>query len=240
MRIQMQAPGRVLPFARGQEGGKPSGYRMAKSKDAGEIYLYGPIGASFWGDGISANQFRQDLKALGAVKTIDVRINSEGGDVFDGKAIYSLLVEHQAAVTVHIDGLAASAASFIAMAGNTIEIAEGAFVMIHNARGACFGGEDDMLATATLLRTVNSTIVDVYAARTKNTPADLRKWMNAETWMTGKEAVEKGFADAVVENLQVAASVRDPKMFRNLPASLRPNRSKAAASLAAGAAFLTR
>jgi ATP-dependent protease ClpP protease subunit len=219
---------RRLPTAKA-----PVGYRvMNRGKDAGEIYLYGAIGASFWGDGISADQFRNDLKSLGPVKTIDVRINSEGGDVFDGKAMYSLLVEHPANVIAHIDGLAASAASFIAMAANEIEISEGAFVMIHNASGACFGGADDMRRTADLLETVNGTIADVYASRTKQPMADIRTWMDAETWMTGKEAVANGFADKMVANLKVAASVTDPSKFHNLPAALRPKRVAAHAALA--------
>lgn len=216
-------------------GKAPSGYRMAKAGDAGEIYLYGPIGASFWGDGISANQFRQDLKALGPVKTIDLRINSEGGDVFDGKAMYSLLVDHKANVHVHIDGLAASAASFIAMAGDTIAIAEGGFVMIHNAWGMAIGDADEMRKTAQMLDTVNGTIIDLYAARTKQTPDQIKKWMAAETWMTGAEAVEHGFADEIVANLKAAAAVRGPALdrFRHLPAALRPNRAAALKKIAA-------
>lgn len=211
---------------------QPGGYRVVAAKDSATIYLYGPIGASWWDDGgISANQFRKDLDALGAIKTIDVRINSEGGDVFDGQAIYTLLVQHKAAVTVHIDGLAASAASFIAMAGDTIEIAESAFVMIHNAAGGCWGGAEAMRKTADLLESVNGALQDIYAARTRNSVADLKKWMDAETWWTGKEAVAKGFADKVVPNLAVAASVRDPAKYRHLPAALRPRRAAAMASI---------
>lgn len=210
---------------------KPSGYRVVAAHNAATVYLYGPIGASMWGDGITANQFRKDLDALGPVKTIDVRINSEGGDVFDGQAIYSLLVQHKATVTMHIDGLAASAASFIAMAGNTIEIAESAFVMVHNASGVCFGGAGDMRKTADLLETVNDSLKSIYAARTKNKVDELTKWMDAETWMSGTEAVACGFADKIVPNLAVAASVRDPSKYRHLPAALRPNRAKAAAAM---------
>ncbi len=103
-----------------------NGYRVVnRGKDSAEIYLYGAIGGDWMGEGITAKQFADDLKALGPVKKIDLRINSEGGSVFDGKAMYSLLNAHSANITVHVDGLAASAASFIAMAGDTIEIAEG-------------------------------------------------------------------------------------------------------------------
>lgn len=213
--------------------GGPSGYRVVAAKETAVVYLYGPIGSSMWSDeGVSANQFRKDLTALGNVKTIDVRINSEGGDVFDGQAIYSLLVQHKANVIVHIDGLAASAASFIAMAGNTIEVSESAFVMIHNASAMCWGGAGDMRKMADLLETTNGALQDIYAARTRNTKSDIKKWMDAETWWTGKEAVAKGFADKVVPNLAIAASVRDPSKYRHLPTALRPNRAKAAAMVA--------
>lgn len=224
----------VHPFPKGT-GKAPPGYRMAKrGSDRAEVYLYGVIGQDWFGDGITAKRFADDLKALGkGIKTIDLRINSEGGDVFAGKAMYSLLVEHEAKIVVHIDGLAASAASFIAMAGEEINIAEGAFVMIHEAWTVAIGGADDMRRTAGLLETVNETIVEVYVARTKNKTDDVKKWMSDETWMTGKEAVKKGFADKVVDNLKVAASVRDPSKFKHLPAALQPNRAKAEAAIAA-------
>lgn len=208
------------------------GYRVVAAGSSATVYIYGPIGDTWWSDsGVSANQFRKDLAALGKVTSIDLRINSEGGDVFDGQAIYSLLVQHPATVTVHIDGLAASAASFIAMAGNVIEIAESAFVMIHNAAAVCIGGAGDMRKMADLLETTNGAIQSIYAARTKNDVADLKTWMDAETWWTGQEAFDHGFADKVVPNLAVAASVRDPSKYRHLPAALRPNRARAMATL---------
>lgn len=209
------------------------GYRMLAKKDRGEIYLYGPIGADWFGDGVSAKMFSDDLKSLGAVSAIDVRINSEGGDVFAGKAMYSLLKDHKAKVVVHIDGLAASAASFIAMAGDEIEIAEGAFVMIHDAYGGCRGRASDMRAYADLLDSVNSSIVDTYVSRTKNDAASIKKWMDDETWMSGKDAVARGFADriAVGGKTKARASVANAAIYNNLPAELRPNRAKALLAL---------
>lgn len=215
--------------------GKPSGYKMAKrGSDRAEIFLYGLIGTDWFGEGVSAKKFADDLKALGSgIKTIDLRINSEGGDVFAGKAMYTLLRDHDAKIVTHIDGLAASAASFVAMAGDEIEISEGAFVMIHNAWTWAVGGADDMRRTAELLDTVNGTIRDVYVARTKNDEKSIKKWMDDETWMTGKEAVERGFADQMVENLKVAASIRHAGHFKNLPLALRPNRARAETLIAA-------
>jgi ATP-dependent Clp protease protease subunit len=211
-----------------------NGYRViARGQDSAEIYLYGVIGGDWFGDGVTAKQFADDLKALGNVKQIDLRINSEGGSVFDGKAMYSLLNEHKAKIVVHIDGLAASAASFIAMAGDEINISEGGFLMIHNAYMVAIGDAREMRRSADLLDTVNKTIVDVYAARTKMDPKQIMKLMDAETWMTGQEAVTNGFANTMVANLKVAASVKNPERFHNLPAALRPNRARAAALVAA-------
>lgn len=211
------------------KGGTPAGYRMVnRGKGAAEIYLYGPIGQDFWGEGLTAKRFADDLKALGAVDTIDLRINSEGGDVMDARAIYTLLVQHKAKVVSHVDGLAASAASFIAMAGSRIEIAAGGFIMIHNGRMLMFGEAEDMRRAADLLETVNSTIRATYVARTRNDESKVKAWMDAETWFTGEEAKAAGFADVVVEDLKVAASLTRPDRFRNLPVALRPRRAAAA------------
>jgi len=209
------------------------GYKIvARNSDRGEIYLYGPIGADWFGEGVTAKQFADDMKKLNGVKTIDLRINSEGGDVFAGKAMYSLLTEHKARVVVHIDGLAASAASYIAMAGDEINISEAAFVMIHNAWTVAVGGADDFRRQADILEQVNDSICDVYVSRTKKTKQQCKDWMDAETWFTGKDAVANGFADKVVANMKVAATVRDPAKFKNLPSSLLPRRSAALATIA--------
>lgn len=233
----------IVPLKPKPSSAAPGGYRVvARSKDNAEIYLYGIIGTDWFGDGVSAKQFADDLKSLGSVKTIDLRINSEGGSVFDGKAMYSLLNEHSAKIVVHIDGLAASAASFVAMAGDEIEIAEGGFVMIHNAYMVAIGDAREMRRSADMLETVNNTIIDVYAARTKSDRKTIAKMMDDETWMTGAEAVKNGFADKMVENLKVAASVCNPdaiKAFKNIPASLRPNNRRAAAALSRIAALKT-
>lgn len=226
------ARSRILPFNKSQT---PSGYRVVKdeAENSGDIYLYGDIGGGGWfGSGVSANQFRQDLGALGAVKAINLHINSEGGDVFDGQAMYALLNAHPATITVHIDGLAASAASFVAMSGDQIRIAEGAFMMIHDAWGIGVGGADDLRRTADLLDAVSGTIADIYAARTSKDVIDIKKMMAAETWMNGVEAVKAGFADVVVENRKAAAAIREPDRFKNLPTALRPKRATADAAIA--------
>lgn len=200
----------------------------------GEITLYGTIGQSWWGDGVSAKQFVDSVKKLGTVDEIDLHLNSDGGVVTEARAMYNHLVEHSARIRVHIDGIAASAASFLAMAGDEIIIAEGAFFMIHNARGGAIGQAQDLRRMADTLETVNRTIVDTYAARTGNSKKDLQKWMDAETYFTGTEAVEKRFATSMTSNKVAAAAVITPwSNQQNLPLALRPNRMRAAAILAA-------
>lgn len=214
----------------------PNHYRML-AKAAGtraEIYLYGAIGESFWSDGITAVQFKNDLQALGnKVSAIDIRINSEGGDVFDGRTIYNLLAQHKATKTVYVDGLAASIASLIAMAGDEIIMGDGAFMMVHNAWGMAVGNGAEMRRTADLLDSVSGTLIDTYAARTKMSRDDVAALMDAETWMPAADAVANGFADKIIEGAKVAAAaITRPQAFKNLPEQLRPNRAAALAAMA--------
>lgn len=233
MKHILMAAGQVVPFPQKPSAGPAPGYKMTNRAGRGEIYLYGPIGPSWFGDGVTARQFAKDLKALGSVSAIDLRINSEGGSVPEAEAIYTHLVEHKATVTAHIDGMAASAASFIAMAGDEILISDSGFVMIHEARMLEYGTADDFRRGADLLDRTTEKIVQKYAKRTKKDEKTIRQWMKDETWFVGEEAVSNGFADKVVENLKVAASIVDPTKYRNLPAALRPNRARLAAKLAA-------
>lgn len=192
--------------------------------------MYGEIGNDFWGEGISADRFQKELKALGNVRTIDLHIDSGGGSVLDARAIYTLLTQHKATINVKIDGLAASAASFIAMAGDSIAIAEGGFLMIHNARGVARGTADDMRKAAAVVDQVDGTIVDTYVARTKKSRSQIRDWMKAETWFTGSDAVNEGFADEVMENKQITNCIHPRELldsFGKLPLALRPNQLKA-------------
>src|SRR4029077_2840319 len=135
---------------------------------------------SMFGDGVTAKQFATDLKALGAVRTINLRVNSEGGDVFAAKAIYATLRDSPASIVVHVDGIAASAASFIAMAGEEIRIYEGAFMMIHSAWIFATGGAAELRARADLLERVDETIVATYAKRTRKTEPEIKAMMEAE------------------------------------------------------------
>lgn len=167
----------------------------AQGNGKAEILIYDFIGEDFFGEGVTGKRIKQELDALGEVTDIDVRINSPGGNVWDGLTIYNLLKEHAAEIHVHIDGLAASAASFIAMAGNLITMGEGTMMMIHNPWSLAIGDADDMRKAADMLDKVESQFVDIYSRRTGNKRDDIAQMMDEETWLTDAEAVAQGFAD---------------------------------------------
>jgi ATP-dependent Clp protease protease subunit len=214
---------------------------VARGAQRAEVYVYGIIGGDWFGDGATAQKFADDLKKLGAVANIDLHIDSEGGSVKDAQAMYTLLVAHQAKITTHIDGWACSAASFLAMAGSEILIGEGGMFMIHNARMMAYGEAEDLERGAALLRTTNQTILQKYVDRTGLDAKKVKAWMDAETWWTGKEAVDAGFADKVVGNLKIAAVAdrdgkRDVSPYKNVPVDHRPRRNAALAKLSAALA----
>lgn len=192
----------------------------AKANDTAEISIYDEIG--YWG--ITAKSFSKDLKALGNnLKQINLHIHSPGGDVFDGIAIYNLLKNHPANVTVYIDGLAASMASVIAMAGNEVIMPENAMMMIHKPWGIQGGDAEDMRKYADLLDKVENTLIPAYASKTGKTPEELAEMLSAETWLNGKECVEQGFADKLAEPLVAMASIKSRKLedFENMPKAMK-------------------
>lgn len=192
----------------------------AKSKTAAEILIYEDVGEGWFG-GISAKAFAEQLKALGSVDTIDVRINSYGGDVFDGLAIYNQLVQHRATITTHIDGVAASIASVIAMAGKDIRIAESGWLMIHDAWGMGVGNAAVMRDLADRLDAVSNQLAGVYAARSGRPVDEIRGWMAEERWFSAADALDSGLATSMAENLRMAASGAPARFgFRHVPAAL--------------------
>lgn len=198
--------------------------------NAGELFLYGEISdTSWWGDEVTPAQFQKDMAAMGEISALDVYINSPGGDIFAGFSIYNILNRHPATKTVHIDGLAASAASVVAMAGDTIKMPENATFMIHDAWTCACGGAEDLRKTADELDRINGQIADIYAARTGREKDEISSLMAAETWMSGSEALDKGFIDEVIENKKIAACVDTQKWFahyKNAPAETPDNGGK--------------
>lgn len=169
-------------------------FRIVEDKKASEadVYVYDEIG--FWGT--TASDFAATLRDLD-VKHINMHLNSPGGEVFDGVAIYNTIVNHKATVTVFVDGLAASAASFIAQAGDEIIMGKGSTMMIHDASGLAWGNASEMRDTADILDGLSQTIATLYTARAGGTDDEWRALMKAETWYNAAEAVEAGLADKV-------------------------------------------
>lgn len=188
----------------------------------GEVWLYDQIGASFWGDGISAKSFQKELSALGKVTTLNVHINSPGGDVFDGFAIYNQLKQHPATVEVDVDGVAASIASIIAMAADPgkLRMAKNSLMMIHNPQGGAYGDELELQRVIALLKTVRGNLADTYVDRTGNKKGAVEEWMQDETWFTAEAALQHGFADALTTETAVTACF-DVRNFRNVPDTLK-------------------
>jgi len=168
------------------------------ARKTAEIIIYEPIGEDWLGDGLTASRFDSELRALGDVSQITVRINSPGGAVFDGLAIYNILRRHDALVHVFVDGLAASAASIIAMAGDQITMGIGTQLMIHNPWSVQVGDSNDMRAAADTLDVIREGMLDAYEERTGLEREELLRMVDAETWLGPAVAVEKGFADDIV------------------------------------------
>lgn len=175
-------------------------YRVVNSGDRAEIMIYGPIGAGWFdADAVAAGDFVRDLREVKA-STIGVHINSPGGLVFDGIAIHAALKNHPATVEVTVDGIAASAASFVAMAGDSIAVEKPAKLMIHDAGGLVLGNAADMREMADLLDELSDTIAGIYADRAGGTVNGWRDAMRAETWYSAAQAVEVGLADRVAND----------------------------------------
>ncbi|WAH38612.1 head maturation protease, ClpP-related [Alicyclobacillus dauci] len=191
-------------------------FRNDAATGSGELYLYGIIESeTWWGDEITPNQFQADLNALGNVSQIDVYINSDGGDVFAGQAILSMLKRHPANVTVHIDGLAASIASVIAMAGDQVLMPRNAMMMVHNPWSFAFGNAADFRKLADDLDQIRESLIAAYQDKTGMDRDQLVALLDAETWLTADEAVQMGFADEIEQSKQISASVRNGRLLVN-------------------------
>ncbi|MCJ7510760.1 MAG: Clp protease ClpP [Dehalococcoidia bacterium] len=190
-------------------------YEIRDAADgAAEVLLYDEIGS--WG--ITAAEFVKDLRGIKA-NTINLRVNSPGGDVFDGVAIYNSLKSHKAAVNVVVEGLAASSASFITQAGDTVLMAAGSTMMIHEPHGLTMGDAGDMAKMAETLDKMGDTIASLYAGRAGGTEAEWRDRMRAETWYRAQEAVTANLADGLVQTAQARnqMGIFNLSQFRNVP-----------------------
>jgi len=189
-----------------------SWYAIRARGTGAEVAIYDEIGAY----GVSAKGFLAELGALPEGTPVDLRLNSPGGSVFDAVAIHNALKRHAGPVTVWIDGIAASAASYIAMAGDEIVMPENAFLMIHDPAGLVMGTAEDMRAMAEALDKVKGSLVSGYAAKSGRTTEEVSGLMSAETWFDASDAVAQGFADRLIEPVRIAARF-DIGRFRNAP-----------------------
>ncbi|MBS5456679.1 MAG: Clp protease ClpP [Bilophila sp.] len=209
---------RLLKLLRDNARNRVADIPKAQVEASGEttLYLYDVIVSDdYWG-GISAEKFVKELNALD-VPTIHLRINSPGGEVFAARAIEAAIRNHPARIVAHVDGYAASAASFVAVACDEVEIAPGGFFMIHKAWTFTAGNADDLLHTAEMLEKLDASLVDTYAKKSGCTPEDIAGWMKAETWFSARESVERGFADRVAEAAPKAQADWNLSVYANAP-----------------------
>jgi len=196
----------------------------AVDEKTAELTLYGEISDySWWGDEVTPKEFKEDLDALGDIDVLNVYINSPGGDVFAGQAIYSMLKRHKAKINVYIDGLAASIASLIAMAGDKVIMPANAMMMIHNPWTWGMGNSNDFRKLADDLDKIRDSMIVAYEKKSALMINEIIEIMDAETWLSAQDCLDYGLADEIEETKEVAASV-DKKylaIYQNIPEGLK-------------------
>jgi ATP-dependent Clp protease, protease subunit len=216
----------VLPRARmlADRHRHTSGRRPFHAEASGtraSLYLYDVIGEDWWtGGGVTAKSVQQALDGMKGATALDVYVNSPGGDVFEAAAIHTQLRRFVGERVVYVDGIAASAATFVAMAGDRIVTAPAATWMIHEVWSGVVGRASDMRAMADTLDLLNATYVDTYAKRTGQSVEDVRAWMAAETWMNASDAKARGFTDEISEG-ETSDNGADVAALMQLNATLR-------------------
>jgi len=195
----------------------------ALDEKTGDLTLYGEISnETWWEDEVTPKEFKSDLDDLGEIDTLNIYINSPGGDVFAGQAIYSMLKRHKAHKNVYIDGLAASIASVIAMSGDTIFMPKNAMMMLHNPWTIGIGNSEEFRKLAEDLDKIRESLIAAYEGHSALTRDEIISIMDAETWLTATECEEYGFCDVVQEEKQLAASI-DKRLlgrYKNTPKKL--------------------
>jgi ATP-dependent Clp protease protease subunit len=177
-------------------------FASAKKGSVLEVLIYDVVGYDWYGDGITVANLSTQIKAAGDFESFCIRINSPGGDVFEGVAIANLLRAQGKPIAVHIDGVAASIASVIAMAGDTICMGQGSMMMIHNAWTYTAGSAAELRKTADTLDKISGSLAETYVTRTGKTLEVIQALMDAETWLSAEECVAEGFATEVVSRAE--------------------------------------
>jgi len=174
-----------------------------------ELIIYGDIGESMWGDSVTASTVKNMLDRMDQ-GDLTVRINSPGGSVFDGFAIYNMIRQRDGKTTVYVDGLAASAASVIAMAGDEVVMGQASMLMIHDPYTMSVGGSEDMRKTADMLDKIKESIVAAYESRSEQGAEIISQMMTDETWFTADESVSMGFANRVEAGKATVSNLSRP------------------------------
>ena len=196
----------------------------AEGERAGVLTLYGEISDETWfGDEVTPKTFGKELAALGKLDRLDIYINSPGGDVFAGFAIYNMIKRSAAEVVAHVDGLAASAASIVCMAADKIVMPKAASMMIHNAAAGTYGNKTKLRKMADELERVDGQMAAIYAERSGMDVAEAARMMNEETWMTGEEAIAVGLCDELDDTQAVACAglEKHTAEYHNIPERLK-------------------
>ncbi len=191
-----------------------NGFRIVAKNDAATIWLYDEIGPF----GVTAKAFIDEMQAVPSDMPITLRINSPGGDAFDGISIYNNL-KRRKNVHIEVDGAAASAAAIIAMAGDTVVMAENALMMIHQAWGLAIGSSDELMKRATMLESIDAQQLKIFGEKTGLPDEEVMAMIKAETWMDSAKAAELGFIDKVVGEQRIAASAIRRDFTRDVPKS---------------------
>lgn len=199
-------------------------FEVKNEAEKATVYIYGTIGADYWSpeDENRAKEFSQTLAEL-SPKPVDIRIDSTGGDVYEGFAIASAIQRYEGFTHAYIDGLAASAASYIAMMADRVTMNDYAMIMVHNAWALAIGNRDELRETADRLEAIDKVIAGIISARSVLEVGDVMSAMSAETWYTGDEALEAGMCDEVIVTEQRIAASLDRAVaehFKNVPAGL--------------------
>lgn len=197
-------------------------FNFDNSKDIPEVMIYDQIGMDWWGDGLSARDFREQFNAIKADE-INLHINSPGGSIYEGLAIYNTIKSHPAKINGYVDGIAASISSVLLMAADTIIMPENADLLVHKPWSGIVGNSDDMRNEADELDRMEDQIAKIYSDRTGINSKEISRMMSSETWISGNDAVEMGFADEVIENKKAAACMFDIGMFNAIPEHHKKN-----------------
>lgn len=199
----------------------------AANDGSASISIYDTIGDNWEGTGVTATRISAALRSIGANQAVTVNVNSPGGDFFEGVAIYNLLRQHQAKVTVQVLGLAASAASVIAMAGDEILMGDGSFLMIHNAWTVAIGNRHDLAQAAETLAPFDAAMANLYAKRAGISLGEAASLMDKETWIGADQAVSNGFASGLIESAEVSKSQTSSSATRKTLAIVEASMAKA-------------